>query len=105
MTIERFIRKWLANPAYPYSEQSKDEMRDDLDEVISRNEIMKEAKIDAKNREMTAEEFYAKYTFRSVDEFDDYDIHICRVAKAYHEAKTKAEEKRKKSKGNYCNYD
>lgn len=34
MTREAFIRKWLANPQKQYSEQCRDEMRDDLDLVI-----------------------------------------------------------------------
>jgi hypothetical protein len=35
MTREAFIRKWLANPQKQYTEQCRDEMRDDLDLVIS----------------------------------------------------------------------
>lgn len=34
MTREAFIRKWLANPQKQYNEQCRDEMRDDLDNVI-----------------------------------------------------------------------
>lgn len=35
MTREAFIRKWLANPQKQYTEQCRDEMRNDLDLVIS----------------------------------------------------------------------
>ena len=35
MTREAFIRKWLANPQKQYTEQCRDEMRDDLDLVIN----------------------------------------------------------------------
>jgi hypothetical protein len=31
--------------------------------------------------------WYAKETNREIVKFDDYDLHVCRVAKAYHEAK------------------
>lgn len=36
MTREAFIRKWLANPQKQYTEQHRDEMRDDLDLVIEK---------------------------------------------------------------------
>jgi hypothetical protein len=35
MTREAFIRKWLANRDYDYSEKSKNLMRDDLDKVTA----------------------------------------------------------------------
>ena len=34
MTREAFIRKWLGNKDTQYTEQFRDEMRDDLDSVI-----------------------------------------------------------------------
>ena len=34
MTREAFIRKWLGNEQKSYTEQFRDEMRDDLDKVI-----------------------------------------------------------------------
>jgi len=35
MTREKFIKKWLGNKDYQYTEQNRDLMRDDLDEVIN----------------------------------------------------------------------
>jgi hypothetical protein len=35
MTREKFIKKWLSNKDYQYTEQNRDLMRDDLDEVIN----------------------------------------------------------------------
>jgi hypothetical protein len=35
MTREKFIKKWLGNEDYQYTEQNRDLMRDDLDEVIN----------------------------------------------------------------------
>jgi len=35
MTREAFIKKWLGNPNKEYTEQCKDEMRSDLDVLIS----------------------------------------------------------------------
>jgi type IV secretory pathway VirB4 component len=35
MTREKFIKKWLGNKHYQYTEQNRDLMRDDLDEVIN----------------------------------------------------------------------
>ena len=35
MTREAFIKRWLANPETRYTEQFRDEMRDDLDKVIN----------------------------------------------------------------------
>ena len=35
MTRERFIRKWLGNKDYQYTEENRNLMRDDLDEVIN----------------------------------------------------------------------
>jgi hypothetical protein len=35
MTRERFIKKWLGNKDYQYTEENRDLMRDDLDEVIN----------------------------------------------------------------------
>lgn len=35
MTREAFIKKYLANKDFTYCEESRDEMRDDLDEVIN----------------------------------------------------------------------
>jgi len=34
MKREKFIKKWLGNKYYQYTEQNRDLMRDDLDEVI-----------------------------------------------------------------------
>jgi len=34
MKREKFIKKWLGNKDYQYTEQNRDLMRDDLDEVI-----------------------------------------------------------------------
>ena len=34
MTRDKFIRKWLGNPNKPYTEQFRDEMRDDLDILL-----------------------------------------------------------------------
>ena len=34
MTREKFIKKWLGNKDYQYTEQNRDLMRDDLDEMI-----------------------------------------------------------------------
>ena len=41
MTREKFIKKWLGNPNKPYTEQFRDEMRDDLD--IMQKEIWNDA--------------------------------------------------------------
>ena len=35
MTREKFIRKWLGNKDYQYTVESRNLMRDDLDEVIN----------------------------------------------------------------------
>jgi hypothetical protein len=35
MTREKFIKKWLGNKDYEYTEQNRDLMREDLDEVIN----------------------------------------------------------------------
>lgn len=35
MTREKFIKKWLGNKDYQYTEQNRDLMRNDLDEVIN----------------------------------------------------------------------
>jgi hypothetical protein len=35
MTREKFIKKWLSNKGYQYTEQNRDLMRNDLDEVIN----------------------------------------------------------------------
>jgi hypothetical protein len=35
MTRDKFIKKWLGNKDYPYTEENRDLMRDDLDEVIN----------------------------------------------------------------------
>jgi hypothetical protein len=35
MTREKFIKKWLGNKDYQYTEQNRDLMRDDLDKVIN----------------------------------------------------------------------
>lgn len=35
MTREKFIKKWLGNKDYQYTEQNRDLMRDDLDELIN----------------------------------------------------------------------
>jgi hypothetical protein len=35
MTRDKFIKKWLGNMDYSYTEQNRDLMRDDLDKVIS----------------------------------------------------------------------
>ena len=35
MTREKFIKKWLGNKDYQYTEQNRDLMRDELDEVIN----------------------------------------------------------------------
>ena len=42
MTRESFIRKWLGNKDAQYTEQFRDEIRDDLDSVIeySKNNIL-----------------------------------------------------------------
>jgi hypothetical protein len=37
MTREAFIKKWLGNRDYQYTEQNRDLMRDDLGKVIARN--------------------------------------------------------------------
>ena len=37
MTREKFIKKWLANKDYQYTEENRDLMRDDLDEVINQS--------------------------------------------------------------------
>lgn len=42
MTREAFIRKWLGNRDYPYNEQNRDLMRDDLDELINKKMKTKE---------------------------------------------------------------
>jgi hypothetical protein len=34
MTKDKFIKKWLGNKDYQYTEENRDLMRDDLDEVI-----------------------------------------------------------------------
>ena len=39
MTREKFIKKWLANPAKEYNEHCKDEMRNDLDSVINNTKL------------------------------------------------------------------
>jgi hypothetical protein len=39
MTREKFIRKWLGNKEYQYTEESRNLMRDDLDAVIEANKI------------------------------------------------------------------
>jgi hypothetical protein len=36
MTREQFIKKWLDNKDYQYTEQNRDLMRDDLDKVINK---------------------------------------------------------------------
>jgi hypothetical protein len=36
MTREQFIKKWLGNKDYQYTEQNRDLMRDDLDKVINK---------------------------------------------------------------------
>jgi hypothetical protein len=36
MTREKFIKKWLGNKDYQYTEQNRDLMRDDLDKVINK---------------------------------------------------------------------
>jgi hypothetical protein len=36
MTREKFIKKWLGNKDYQYTEENRDLMRDDLDKVINR---------------------------------------------------------------------
>ena len=35
MTREKFIKKWLGNKNYQYTEENRDLMRDDLDKVIN----------------------------------------------------------------------
>jgi hypothetical protein len=35
MTREKFIKKWLSNKDYQYTEQNRDLMRNDLDKVIN----------------------------------------------------------------------
>lgn len=35
MTREKFIKKWLGNKDYQYTEENRDLMRDDLDKVIN----------------------------------------------------------------------
>jgi len=35
MTREKFIKKWLGNKDYQYTEQNRDLMRDDLDKVVN----------------------------------------------------------------------
>jgi hypothetical protein len=35
MTREKFIKKWLSNKDYQYTEHNRDLMRDDLDELIN----------------------------------------------------------------------
>jgi predicted esterase YcpF (UPF0227 family) len=37
MTREKFIKKWLGNKDYQYTEENRDLMRDDLDEVINQS--------------------------------------------------------------------
>ena len=39
MTREAFIKRWLANQETRYTEQFRDEMRDDLDKVINHTEL------------------------------------------------------------------
>jgi hypothetical protein len=36
MTREKFIKKWLGNKDYQYTEQNQDLMRDDLDKLINK---------------------------------------------------------------------
>lgn len=48
MTKEHFIKKWSTS-------KEQDEMRDDLEEVINRHEIMKEAQADAVGRSKQCE--------------------------------------------------
>ena len=40
MTREKFITKYLGNPAFQYNEQGRDAMRDDLDLVINKKELL-----------------------------------------------------------------
>ena len=39
--------------------------------------------IDEPSTQLSADEWYAKETNRRVDEFDSFDLHICRVVKQY----------------------
>lgn len=41
---------------------------------------------------MDAKEYYSKLIDRKEEEFDDYDMHVCRVAEKYYIARTKEEE-------------
>lgn len=41
MTRERFIKKWLGNKDYEYTEKNRDLMRDDLDKVIETSSLLR----------------------------------------------------------------
>jgi hypothetical protein len=60
MTREKFIKKWLGNKDFPYTEENRNLMRDDLDKVINNSSInfFNDESDDESEEQFYCDEFY-----------------------------------------------